>query len=359
MAPAKTTYMLLRGMLKRDPIIKIAEQTIRRSKTVRYLGVTIDEKCSFLAHMDNLCGRSLRAMNGIVVGYGAGVWAQQLRGDKAKKKLASLQRKILMKFSGAYKTVPKIALRVTLGFCPLDLEVQKRAAGHWLGKGNLDEVIGLTTNCVSTKDDIRETLLEEWQRHLEYWLWEKEGKLNTDETLEVVSYSKSPARLKTSVLLGWSYQTLQGCRLVTIRLDESQELECHHLKERLRYELEILLAYQSKNKMQAEAQRNRERKELEDRVSVRRALLEQKMEIETQQFLRDRSERIRLLHERHDHELEQFDEESARLGFRPRCFPMGHHNMVPGPPMLGLDHRQGIHETLSLTDNSLRSFSQV
>lgn len=37
------------------------------------------------------------------------------------------------------------------------------------------------------------------------------------------------------------------------------------------------MAYQSKNKMQAEAQRNRERKELEDRVSVRRALLEQKV----------------------------------------------------------------------------------
>lgn len=60
-------------------------------------------------------------------------------------------------------------------------------------------------------------------------------------------------------------------------MDESQELAAHHLKERLHYELEILMAYQSKNKMQSEAQRNRERKELEDRVSVRRALLEQKV----------------------------------------------------------------------------------
>ncbi|KAG8236933.1 hypothetical protein J437_LFUL014978 [Ladona fulva] len=101
-----------------------------------------------------------------------------------------------------------------------------------------------------------------------------------------------------------------------IRLDESQEVECHQLKERLHYELEILMAYQSKNKMQAEAQRNRERKELEDRVSVRRALLEQKMEEETQQFLQERAERIRLLHERQDRELEHFDEESARQGFR-------------------------------------------
>lgn len=44
------------------------------------------------------------------------------------------------------------------------------------------------------------------------------------------------------------------------------------------------MAYQSKNKMQAEAQRNRERKELEDRVSVRRALLEQKVGLVHHQF---------------------------------------------------------------------------
>lgn len=49
------------------------------------------------------------------------------------------------------------------------------------------------------------------------------------------------------------------------------------MKERLNYELEILIAYQSKNKMQAQAQRDRERNELEERVSVRRALLEQKV----------------------------------------------------------------------------------
>lgn len=51
------------------------------------------------------------------------------------------------------------------------------------------------------------------------------------------------------------------------------------LQERLRYELEILMAYQSKNKMQADAQRNREKKELEDRISVRRTLLEQKVKL--------------------------------------------------------------------------------
>ena len=47
--------------------------------------------------------------------------------------------------------------------------------------------------------------------------------------------------------------------------------------DKLQRELEILMAYQSKSKMTAEAQRNRERAELEERVSVRRALLEQKV----------------------------------------------------------------------------------
>lgn len=54
-------------------------------------------------------------------------------------------------------------------------------------------------------------------------------------------------------------------------------MECQQLKMQLDHELDMLTAYQSKSKMQAEAQRNRERRELEERVAVRRALLEQKV----------------------------------------------------------------------------------
>ncbi|CAG2066526.1 unnamed protein product, partial [Timema podura] len=72
-----------------------------------------------------------------------------------------------MRLSGAYKTVPTNALCVTLGVWPQHLEVRKRAAEYWLGKGKLDKVIELTTNDVSTKEDIGETLLVEWQAHWE------------------------------------------------------------------------------------------------------------------------------------------------------------------------------------------------
>lgn len=63
----------------------------------------------------------------------------------------------------------------------------------------------------------------------------------------------------------------------SLRLDESQEIEGQQLRDRLQYELEILTAYQSKNRMNAQTQRDRERKQLDDRVSVRRALLESKV----------------------------------------------------------------------------------
>lgn len=131
----------------------------------------------------------------------------------------------------------------------------------------------------------------------------------------VIKKLKEEQRRKLALLADQYEQSIaEMLQKQSIRLDESQELECHHLQERLHYELEILMAYQSKNKMQTEAQRNRERKELEDRVTVRRALLQQKMELETEQFVQEKSERMRLLCERHERELEQFDEESARMG---------------------------------------------
>ena len=114
----------------------------------------------------------------------------------------------------------------------------------------------------------------------------------------------------------WKRQKRPEIQHFQIRMDESQEREATQLSERLQHELDILTAYQSKSKLAGEQQRSRERMELEERVSVRKTLLEQKMDEETQQFLQERSERIRLLHERQAREIEQFDDESTRLGFR-------------------------------------------
>ncbi|XP_063628505.1 serine/threonine-protein kinase Tao [Cydia splendana] len=137
-----------------------------------------------------------------------------------------------------------------------------------------------------------------------------------EQQKEVIKSLKDEKRRKL-VLLGEQYdQSIsEMLQKQTVRLDESQMMECEQLKMQLEHELDMLTAYQSKSKMQAEAQRNRERRELEERVAVRRALLEQKMEMESAQFLAERAERTRMLHERHERELDHFDNESARLGF--------------------------------------------
>lgn len=71
----------------------------------------------------------------------------------------------------------------------------------------------------------------------------------------------------------------------SLHLDESQEFECQKLKNRLQYEMDVLMAYQKKNRMQSQTQRERERKELEERVSVRRALLESKVSRKNEFFV--------------------------------------------------------------------------
>ncbi|XP_044763641.1 serine/threonine-protein kinase Tao [Coccinella septempunctata] len=137
-----------------------------------------------------------------------------------------------------------------------------------------------------------------------------------EEQKAVIKKLKEEQRRKLA-LLGDQYEQsiAEMLQKQCIRLDESQELECQNMKERLNYELEILMAYQSKNKMQAQAQRERERKELEDRVALRKELLTQKMNVETQTFLDERAERIRILHQQQEQEMAIFDEESVRLGF--------------------------------------------
>ncbi|KAB5548725.1 hypothetical protein PHYPO_G00058870 [Pangasianodon hypophthalmus] len=122
-----------------------------------------------------------------------------------------------------------------------------------------------------------------------------------------------------------------------LRLDEAQEAECQVLKMQLQQELELLNAYQSKIKMQTDAQHDRERKELEQRVSLRRALLEQKIEEEMVTLQNERSERIRSLLERQAREIEAFDSESMRLGFNNMVLSNlassdSHSHSFPGAP---------------------------
>jgi hypothetical protein len=93
-----------------------------------------------------------------------------------------------------------------------------------------------------------------------------------------LSPSKEPIPIRPqSSACGLPY-TQRVCLLYPqLRLDEAQEAECQALRLQLQQEMELLNAYQSKIKMQTEAQHERELQKLEQRVSLRRAHLEQKV----------------------------------------------------------------------------------
>ncbi|XP_031429078.1 serine/threonine-protein kinase TAO1 isoform X2 [Clupea harengus] len=136
-----------------------------------------------------------------------------------------------------------------------------------------------------------------------------------------------------------------------LRLDEAQEAECQVLRMQLQQELELLNAYQSKIKMQTDAQQERERKELEQRVSLRRALLEQKIEEEMLALQNERLERIRSLLERQAREIEAFDSESMRLGFSNMVLanisPEALSHSFPGAPASWATQQQAPHQPKS------------
>uniref|UniRef100_A0AAR2ITB8 Serine/threonine-protein kinase TAO2 n=1 Tax=Pygocentrus nattereri TaxID=42514 RepID=A0AAR2ITB8_PYGNA len=143
--------------------------------------------------------------------------------------------------------------------------------------------------------------------------------------------------------------TIQKMRAELIRLQHQTELnnqmEYNKRRERelrRKHVMEVLninplsLLPHYKIKMQTEAQQERERKELEQRVSLRRALLEQKIEEEMLSLQNERSERIRSLLERQAREIEAFDSESMRLGFSNMVLanisPEGLSHSFPGAP---------------------------
>jgi thousand and one amino acid protein kinase len=99
-----------------------------------------------------------------------------------------------------------------------------------------------------------------------------------------------------------------------LRLDAAQEADESDLKQRLKQEEELLVAYQSKIRTQTETQFLRERKELEQRVALRLALLDQKMTEEMSTFRAEETQRAYELKQRQKADLQDFDLQTATMG---------------------------------------------
>ncbi|XP_006824331.1 serine/threonine-protein kinase TAO1-B-like [Saccoglossus kowalevskii] len=148
-------------------------------------------------------------------------------------------------------------------------------------------------------------------------LIEQELRRTPREQQKIVKHNLKEDKRRKLSQLGEQYnQTIsEMLQSQSLKLDESQETDVEKLKQQLEIEMEQLNAYQVKTKIQIECQHEKEKRELQEKVSLRRALLEQKMEEAKLKFQNEKSERIRRLHERQAKEIETFDDESIQLGF--------------------------------------------
>ena len=64
-----------------------------------------------------------------------------------------------------------------------------------------------------------------------------------------------------------------------VRMDETLVSEAAELRQQLQQEFELLSAYQCKTRVQLETQLQREHRDLEQRVSLRRAVIEQQVKL--------------------------------------------------------------------------------
>ena len=192
LAPHKTTYMLLRGHLQRDPVIRLGERSLKRGKVTKYLGIHMDEGLWFNDHIRLTSAKAKLAMNRIIgisnrkfqlpmgciyayhgailtaiAGYGASVWAHRLVLARPKKEIRSLQRGILLRLTGAFNTTSMEALAVVMGILPLDMIIRQRGAIHWIKRQNPAKTETIIGTRARSKGEARTAILNQWQREWE------------------------------------------------------------------------------------------------------------------------------------------------------------------------------------------------
>ncbi|GBO06211.1 Retrovirus-related Pol polyprotein from type-1 retrotransposable element R1, partial [Araneus ventricosus] len=137
----KSSYVLY-SKLVRGPTIKWGNQSISRKNHLKYLGVTIDHKLSWLPHVIEQAKRAMdqyrqlcriggktwginknirrllyKKVIEITLCHGAAAWGHNMT-SRLQKKLDSIQRLFLLYITGAYRTTPTAALRVVTGLRP-------------------------------------------------------------------------------------------------------------------------------------------------------------------------------------------------------------------------------------------------
>ncbi|GBM69068.1 Putative protein in type-1 retrotransposable element R1DM [Araneus ventricosus] len=181
---AEETNYLLISKLVRGSTIRWQGERIKRSHSIKYLGVFIDEKMNWNIHLKAQSTRATLYQNllkiagkfwGVplnhrrtlyktlierVLAHGAVAWCLEPTVRIARK-LSTIQRPFLLAISGAYRTTSTAALQVILGILPLHLQLQRVARGTAIFRLRLH----LSTNVSDIDPSEIEEKATEWSAH--------------------------------------------------------------------------------------------------------------------------------------------------------------------------------------------------
>lgn len=163
LADHKTEAVLVSGRRKREEIkIKVGTACITSIKSIKYLGVMIDDRLNFNAHLEYACERASnvncalsRIMPNIggprqsrriliarvtmsVLLYGAPIWARSIR-DTSRRNVLSIFRQCCLRVCSGYRTISLEAICVVAGIIPLDMAADEASKVYVMRESNREE----------------------------------------------------------------------------------------------------------------------------------------------------------------------------------------------------------------------------
>jgi len=189
---SKTEAVLFsrRGLMG-NPKIRVGDTEIQVGNKMKYLGVILDSRLSFLPHFEYVKGKALRVVRSLgllmpnlrgpsqarrrlfynvaisVLSYGAPVWGKELIASSSKQRvIRCVQRMAALRVICAYRTVSLDAATVLAGVPPFSLLVDVRVRTYHQIE-DLKRENNLTSEAVR-EIRIRENsrLRDKWKEHL-------------------------------------------------------------------------------------------------------------------------------------------------------------------------------------------------
>ncbi|KAI5703571.1 hypothetical protein M8J75_013476 [Diaphorina citri] len=173
LAPEKSEAVLLIGRKSCGPVhIHLNGAEIPLSDNVKYLGVILDRRLSFKQHVDYVTKKAMarvealqkimprqggatymrrKLLNSVVestILYASPVWSRAVEVKCYVKKMVSVQRRMALSITRAYRTTSTVALQVLAGVTPIDLLITERAKTYGQNK--------------ETKQEEKENTIQRW-----------------------------------------------------------------------------------------------------------------------------------------------------------------------------------------------------